>query len=108
MISEQDSLQYLQQGSSIKTQASGISIETNDLILTVDDAVRLQKGLEPQTYDAFLLYDDGDNDFATEVIETMENKYHLKVWLHKIFFLFLFSNIYNKLLQNDFFFFTKQ
>lgn len=47
-------------------------------ILTSDDIRRIGEGLDPQLYDAFVLFDQDDIGFATEVIETMEKSYDLK------------------------------
>lgn len=46
--------------------------------MTIDDVNRISEGLDPQTYDAFVLFADDDIDFATELIETMEKQYNLK------------------------------
>lgn len=44
-----------------------------------DDLHRLRQGLENQYYDAFLLYADEDVNFATEMVDRLENRYKLKV-----------------------------
>jgi hypothetical protein len=44
-----------------------------------DDIRRLEQGLEPQLYDALLLYADQDEAFARQVFDRLENDYHLKV-----------------------------
>ncbi|CAG9860093.1 unnamed protein product [Phyllotreta striolata] len=48
-------------------------------IITYDDAERKKAGLPPEMYDAFVLFDDDDIDFATEIIKTMEGQYNLKL-----------------------------
>ncbi|KAF5279256.1 hypothetical protein FQA39_LY18300 [Lamprigera yunnana] len=48
-------------------------------ILTRDDVVRIENDLEPQKYDAFVLFADEDTNFATELIDKMENQYKLKL-----------------------------
>lgn len=48
-------------------------------ILTVDDVTRLNQGLDTQNYDSFVVFADEDIDFATELIETMEKQYGLKL-----------------------------
>lgn len=53
----------------------------DQLILTVDDVCRLEKGLAPQYYDAFLLYADDDVDFAMRIVDKLENYYNLKLCL---------------------------
>lgn len=47
-------------------------------ILTRDDVFRMQEGLEPQLYDAFVLFDDDDIAFATEIIDNMEKNFDMK------------------------------
>lgn len=42
-------------------------------ILTIDDVTRSNQGLAPQQYDGFVLFADEDIDFATELIERMED-----------------------------------
>ncbi|XP_018575417.1 myeloid differentiation primary response protein MyD88 isoform X2 [Anoplophora glabripennis] len=54
-------------------------LDSDKYILTIDDVNRRSEGLEPQTYDAFVLFADDDIDFATELIETMEKQYNLKL-----------------------------
>lgn len=49
--------------------------------MTVDDVVRLEKGLDPQQYDAYLLFADEDINFASEIVDTMEKQYQMKVRL---------------------------
>jgi hypothetical protein len=44
------------------------------------DVYRLEQGLEPQHYDAFLLFADEDQDFAMQIMDKMETDYGLKVW----------------------------
>lgn len=46
------------------------------------DVYRLEQGLEPQHYDAFLLFADEDQDFAMQIMDRMETEYGLKVWEH--------------------------
>lgn len=48
-------------------------------ILTTDDVEYIEKNQELIQYDAFVLFADDDIDFATEVIETMEKQYNLKL-----------------------------
>lgn len=51
----------------------------DSLVLTREDIVRLENGLGPQHYDAFVLFADEDTNFATELIDKMENDYKLKL-----------------------------
>ena len=53
-------------------------IANENEILTIDDAILSDQGLPPQQYDAFVLFADEDVDFATEIIEKME-EFGLKV-----------------------------
>jgi hypothetical protein len=48
----------------------------------IADVYRLEQGLEPQHYDAFLLFADEDQDFAMQIMDRMETEYGLKVWTH--------------------------
>jgi transcriptional regulatory protein LevR len=43
------------------------------------DVRRLEQGLEPQHYDAFLLFAEEDQDFAMQILDRMEAEYGLKV-----------------------------
>jgi hypothetical protein len=43
------------------------------------DVCRLEQGLEPQHYDAFLLFAEEDQDFAMQIVDRMEIDYGLKV-----------------------------
>jgi hypothetical protein len=43
------------------------------------DVHRLAQGLEPQHYDAFLLFAEEDQDFAMQILDRMETDYGLKV-----------------------------
>jgi hypothetical protein len=43
------------------------------------DVRRLEQGLEPQRYDAFLLFAEEDQDFAMQILDRMESDYGLKV-----------------------------
>lgn len=47
-------------------------------LLTHDDAIRRQKGLPPQRYHAYVLYDESDFNLGIEIITKME-EYGLKV-----------------------------
>lgn len=47
--------------------------EMNDMnILTTSDVLMAERGLPPTTYDAYLLFHDEDIEFATNVVEKME------------------------------------
>lgn len=49
------------------------------MILTIDDVKNIEEGLPLQTYDAFVLFDDDDIMFATQLIEKLEKEYKLKL-----------------------------
>ncbi|XP_017780049.1 PREDICTED: myeloid differentiation primary response protein MyD88-B [Nicrophorus vespilloides] len=71
---EEDIKQHKEQANG---QCSSTSLNTDRKILTVDDVSRISQGLEPQNYDAFVLFADEDINFATRVIE-MEKQKNLK------------------------------
>lgn len=60
------------------TTVEPFNFEYDRLIVTIDDLKRIDKGLGPQIYDAFVLFENDDIAFATGLIEIMENKYNLK------------------------------
>lgn len=47
--------------------------------ITHDDVARAKMGLPSQRYDAYLLFDYFDINFATEILTKMETEYGLKV-----------------------------
>ncbi|XP_076233415.1 myeloid differentiation primary response protein MyD88 [Calliopsis andreniformis] len=78
---EKDAEKYLEQLQKSQTSAEVIANEVDEKVLTVDDLHRLRQGLENQYYDAFLLYADEDINFATEMVDRLENQYNLKLCL---------------------------
>ena len=46
------------------------------------DVHRLEQGLEPQRYDAFLVFAEEDQDFAMEIVDKLENKFGHKVFIY--------------------------
>lgn len=48
-------------------------------LLTHDDIAQAKQGLPPQRYDAYLLFDNDDINFATQILEKLETEYGLKV-----------------------------
>ncbi|XP_060813063.1 myeloid differentiation primary response protein MyD88 [Bombus pascuorum] len=76
---EKDGEKYLEQLQRSQTSAEVISNDIDEKVLTIDDIHRLRQGLENQYYDAFLLYADEDVNWATEMLEKLENKYNLKL-----------------------------
>lgn len=56
-----------------------LDLRNDQNILTLDDVRSLRDHLPLQIYDAFVLFDDDDIDFATELIEKLEKQYELKL-----------------------------
>lgn len=86
----EDSKMYLQmasklrQSNTIDNQAKTFeNVESTQIddpnILTRDDVKLAKEGLPPQRYDAYLLFDPSDINFALQIIERMEEDYGLKV-----------------------------
>lgn len=60
----------------LEDNLSPVEFHTPDSnILTNDDVFRAKQGLPPQIYDAFLLFADEDIEFATEVVERLEENH---------------------------------
>ncbi|XP_017789085.1 PREDICTED: myeloid differentiation primary response protein MyD88 [Habropoda laboriosa] len=78
---EKDAERYLEQVQKSQTSAEVIANDIDAKVLTVDDLHRVREGLENQYYDAFLLYADEDTNFATEMVDKLENEYKLKLCL---------------------------
>uniref|UniRef100_A0A0A9XHW8 Myeloid differentiation primary response protein MyD88 n=1 Tax=Lygus hesperus TaxID=30085 RepID=A0A0A9XHW8_LYGHE len=78
---EKDVHDFQQRDSASEKPNVDLNIESDKHILTVDDVQRINEGLEPQIYDAFLLYSDDDADFASEMVERLEQRYQLKLCL---------------------------
>ncbi|KAF6209095.1 hypothetical protein GE061_014838 [Apolygus lucorum] len=72
---------FQQRGSATEKPNVDLYSESDKQILTVDDVRRINEGLEPQIYDAFLLYSDDDADFASEMVTKLEKDYQLKLCL---------------------------
>ncbi|CAD1475681.1 unnamed protein product [Heterotrigona itama] len=73
---EGDGEKYIEQLQKSQTSAEIISNGIDEKVLTVG---KLRQGLENQYYDAFLLYADEDVNWATEMLNKLENKYNLKL-----------------------------
>ncbi|KAG7198905.1 hypothetical protein KM043_015724 [Ampulex compressa] len=78
---KEDAARYLEHQQKVQQTADTIENSVDERILTIDDLHRLRQGLENQYYDAFLLYADEDSNFATEVIDKLENEYNLRLCL---------------------------
>lgn len=78
---ERDAERYLECLEKSQTSAEVVTNEVDQKVLTVDDLHRLRQGLENQYYDAFLLYAEEDVNFATEMVDRLENRYKLKLCL---------------------------
>lgn len=76
-----DALAYCASKEKAGNSAHIMDPEVDQDILTVDDVIRLEEGLEPQVYNAFLLFADEDIDFAKQIVDEMETKYKLKLCL---------------------------
>lgn len=66
-----------------RANPNGFTADLQDIddrdIITYDDAERKREGLPPQTYDAFVLFDEDDIGFATDIVNTMEAQYNMKL-----------------------------
>nr|CAD7201539.1 unnamed protein product [Timema douglasi] len=76
---EKDATEYSKLQIKANSTAPTINTEVDRQVLTVDDVIRLNKGLDPQNYDAFLLYAEEDEEFAKEIMSQMEDKFGLKL-----------------------------
>ncbi|XP_056649207.1 myeloid differentiation primary response protein MyD88 [Diorhabda sublineata] len=76
LLIEEDAEYYTQHPEGFTV--SRVEIDDKDII-TFDDYERKTAGLPPQTYDAFVLFDDDDIGFATDIIQTLEGQYSLKL-----------------------------
>lgn len=70
-----------------------VSDESN--LLTRDDIARRKQNLPPQHYDAYLLFDEDDINFATQVLDKLETEYGLKVIKSLGFLCFFTINCYD-------------
>lgn len=69
-----DAANYVDQSSNNNKKLQGNkATPEQEGLLTKDDIKLAQLGLPPQQYHAYVLYADEDVDFATELIERMEN-----------------------------------
>ncbi|XP_076289495.1 myeloid differentiation primary response protein MyD88-like [Lasioglossum baleicum] len=76
---ERDAKKYLEEVERSRTTANEIVNEIDEDLLTRDDVLRVAQGLDNQNYDAFLLYADEDMNFATEMMNKLENEHKLKL-----------------------------
>ncbi|KAK6633932.1 hypothetical protein RUM44_004539 [Polyplax serrata] len=74
-----NSLEYIENLNKLHTPGTNVSLQSDKAILTTDDILRLENGMEPQTYDAYVLHAEEDVNFAVEIVETMESKYNFKL-----------------------------
>lgn len=77
----EDARKFLKRKEETPNSAPEIDVDIEKQILTVADLSRLEQGLEPQRYDAFLLFADEDQDFADLIVQKLENYYGLKLCL---------------------------
>jgi hypothetical protein len=54
--------------------------EFKNYYFLTDDIYRLEQGLTPQIYDAFLLFADEDIQFAQKLVDRLENDQGLRVF----------------------------
>ncbi|ERL93009.1 myeloid differentiation primary response protein MyD88 [Dendroctonus ponderosae] len=73
-----DDLRFFQENLANGKTVAAFDLDLDKHILTRDDVFRMQEGLEPQLYDAFVLFDDDDIAFATEIIDNMEKNHDMK------------------------------
>lgn len=78
---EHDAVQFLKRKKETRSSAPELDADVDKEILTIADVYRLEQGLEPQHYDAFLLFADEDQDFAMQIMDRMETEYGLKLCL---------------------------
>lgn len=76
---ERDAEKYLEEVESSRTSANEIVNEIDENLLTRDDVLRVPQGLDNQNYDAFLLYADEDVNYASEMMNKLENEHNLKL-----------------------------
>lgn len=76
---EQDVKEFIKRQDNADYSASSVGISVDKDILTVDDVCRIERGLQPQNYDAYLLFAEDDVDFAMQIVDKMENSYKLKL-----------------------------
>ncbi|XP_071446600.1 myeloid differentiation primary response protein MyD88 [Hetaerina americana] len=76
---EQDTKEFTTRLKNVDMSERHLAVEADKHILTVDDVCRLENGLQPQNYDAFLLFAEEDVDFAMQIVGKMEDDYGLKL-----------------------------
>ncbi|RZB89897.1 myeloid differentiation primary response protein MyD88-B-like [Asbolus verrucosus] len=54
------------------------NLNADKYIITTDDVLRINEGRPLEIYDAFVLYDQDDIDFAIQLLDTMEKEYGMK------------------------------
>ncbi|KAJ9590665.1 hypothetical protein L9F63_016293, partial [Diploptera punctata] len=76
-----DAINFNKRKEETPNSASEINSDVDKQILTIADVYRFEQGLEPQRYDAFLLFAEEDQDFAMRIVDKLENYYELKLCL---------------------------
>lgn len=71
-----EDIQYLREREQLDEPSE---LQTDDDVLTNDDANNLRNGGTLEKYHAFVLFDLEDIEFATNLIDTMEKQYKLKL-----------------------------
>ncbi|XP_074106046.1 LOW QUALITY PROTEIN: myeloid differentiation primary response protein MyD88 [Cotesia typhae] len=80
-VFDKDAQEYYKRVERNETSADVVDNDIENQILTFDDLHRVKTGLSTQRYDAFLVYADEDADFAQEIIENLEQKQNLKLFI---------------------------
>ncbi|KAH0561430.1 myeloid differentiation primary response protein MyD88 [Cotesia glomerata] len=80
-VFDKDAQEYYKRVERNQTSAGVVDNDIENQILTFDDLHRVKTGLSTQHYDAFLVYADEDADFAQEIIENLEQKHNLKLFI---------------------------
>ncbi|KAG8336083.1 Myeloid differentiation primary response protein MyD88 [Homalodisca vitripennis] len=75
-----DAQEFMSRMVDVPRQSLALS-EIDHRVLTFDDIKRLERGLELQMYDALLLYADEDQEYASQMLDRLENDYNFKVCL---------------------------
>ncbi|CAB3371889.1 Hypothetical predicted protein [Cloeon dipterum] len=77
---ELDAEKYRQPVEQSQTDRKKQQVSSDREIITIDDAVLVEKGLPPQQYDVMLLYADEDYARANEILERLEER-KIKVFI---------------------------
>lgn len=76
---DKDVVEYAKNIDNGKSQVHEELNDLDDIILTRDDPQCIETCGQPQYYDAFLLFDDSDREFAFEMLDKLEREYGMKL-----------------------------